>query len=415
MKHALFTDLIGSLTRKMIANSEFYLVLQTIGVDPSQWPYCKTREIAEGYVHLRQENNHEYAAFHTADLVRSLPRYDETPSDPNILRGFYFDELENYRVYRLAQAMRDAENIEEMKRALAGFNGSKPIGVDLHDFFELVPKVITENMAAVAEKRAIITIPEWTSLTSMIGGLNPGRVCLLVGQTGFGKTQLALNLARSCARHAPTIFVNMEMITHDIAERILQGELGMTISMLKHGHFDIERLRSMTDKFEVSKLYVTEGTALTMEQIFAIAHLGKKRGMQFMFIDYDQKIELKTSRHIPEWKALQIAVGDLEELAKDLGVWICLMAQSNDDGDPSGSKRSKYSASTVLRFYKDAEHRNVVQAVKNRFGRHNAAVEVEYKPEIARITELRMVSDEMAKPKIPKFVSGVAKYDPSGY
>ena len=398
MKQILFYDMVEGLARSLVARPEFADLFETLGIFPEQWPQVKAKAVAQTYLELRERKGHDYAAYILADDAAGLAPWTAMPREPLALRNVYADEFKKFRLVTLANEMAICTDAEQIEFALSKYTDEDSKTIEVYNFFDESVNIIRNNHAAVAAGTAIVELPDWPLLSNMIGGMNPGRVSLLVASTGFGKTNLALALARSAAKRAPTLFINMEMIAQDIGERILVGEARMPLNSLKTGISDASKVEAAVLPFESRRLAYTGGRALSANQIFSLARVEKKKGMQFLFIDYDQKIQLQTSRETPEWKALQLVVEQIESLAKELGIWICLLSQSDDNGDPSASKRSKYPASSVLRFY-ESDGRPVIQAVKNRFGRHNAAVEIDYRPECAYAAEKCVARIEDMKPE----------------
>lgn len=382
-----FRSLTETLAKFLIAKPDFKDFLLSIGVDVADWPDSKAKRIAETYLALREKENHEYALHVVADDARYLKSNEAVPLEPGALKVIYAQHRKVYRAKRLADELALAE-VDQYDALISEYQQDQVKGIQVFNFIEQIKPLIQATESAAKEGRAVVAIPKWERLSTMIGGFNPGRVSLLVADTGFGKTNLSANLARDASKVGPVLFVNMEMMPEDFGDKLLMGVTRTDFSTYKSGNLDLRKASFAVDELRNRKLFYTDGRALSIDQIYAVARQTKtKHGLFILFIDYDQKIKLRTSRDLPEWKALQIAVEQLEELAKYLEIYVLLMAQSNDEGNPSGSKRSKQPASTVLRFYRN-DGKTIVQAIKNRFGRHNAAIEVKYEAERALVYEV---------------------------
>lgn len=68
-----------------------------------------------------------------------------------------------------------------------------------------------------------------TSLDKKIGGMSPGHMILVGGETSSGKSALAANIAVNVARHSPVLFITLEM---------LQQEIGARMMHINHGTLD---------------------------------------------------------------------------------------------------------------------------------------------------------------------------------
>lgn len=370
-------EITQTLAKYLVADESMFDEMAALGINPADWPEGRAREIAINYGQLRAKNGHSFAAHMLAKDAAMVSIHPDVPLDSGALRAIYHQELKTFRARRLADRLSIAR-VGEIDSIVDEYLSQKSEGIRLYNFGEEIPNLIRENEAARAEGRSRVEIPGWERLSEMIGGFNPGRVSLLLAETGFGKTNLSLSIARSAAEVGPVLCINMEMMGHDLGDKLLMGSTKTNYENYKNGAYRSDAIDQAHKKFLKNKLIYTDGRSMSIQEIFGLARRQKVAGGLFaLFVDYDQKIKLPISRDLPEWKALQVAVQDLEDLAKQLGIYIMLMSQSNEDGDPSGSKRSKNPATTVLRFYV-ADGKPVVQAIKNRFGPKDAAIEVEY-------------------------------------
>jgi KaiC/GvpD/RAD55 family RecA-like ATPase len=395
-----FRRLTETLAKFLVARPEFMDFMLSIGVDVADWPEGRPRRIAETYLSLREKENHDYAVHVLAQDARTLQADLSVPLDPGALRVIYRQAEKTYRTKLLADRLSIAEPAE-YDSLIAQYQSAQTRGVKLFSLAEQFKPILESNERARAEGRAIVKIPGWDSLSEAIGGFNPGRVSLLVADTGFGKTNLSANLARAAAKVGPVIFINMEMMAQDLGEKFLLGATRTSFGQFKQGQVNPDRILGAQRELTGRRLLYTDGRTLSVQEIFALARQEKNQhGLFMLFIDYDQKLRLSLGR-TEEWKALQIAVEQLEELAKELSIYVLLMSQSNEEGNPSGSRRMKHAASTVLRFH-SPEGKTVIQAIKNRFGRHNAAVEVNYEADKAFVEEVGLADVEtFASPKKP--------------
>lgn len=221
----------------------------------------------------------------------------------------------------------------------------------------------------------------------MIGGFNPERIGIAMGETGFGKTNLAINLALAAARTMGVAYVNMEMGYADMVKRF--AVIGAQVNYRDYGQgaFDPgavkNRLSSVADKIQI-----TSGKALSLPQISAWARLRhRKNPLGLLVIDYDQKVDLRLGFGIEEWKELQKAVEAFEALAMELGIYVLLLAQVNREGKIAGSFRALYPAHTALRFREHETHGPIIEAVKNRHGKKSQALTVLYNQENSSLIE----------------------------
>lgn len=382
--------LVDTLTYQLIGRPDFADIIQVMGIDPKDWPDGRTKTMAQTYLALREQHNHDYAAHILAKDAIKLKPDQEIPLEPNALTVYYRDALREFRVKRFADrlSLSDSRHYDSL---LSEFFVQQTTGIEVFNFGDQIKRLAAATVDAAAEGRGKVTIAGWPLLSWRIGGFNPGRLTLLVAETGFGKTNAAQALARAASQTGSVLFVNMEMMADDLGDKFLLGATGMSFDDYKTGKLNFEAIQQAEKEFSTKRLLYTGGRPLSVRDIYSLVRREKAgEGLFMVFVDYDQKISIQTSRDVQEWKALQMVVSQLEDLAKEAQIHVMLLAQANAEGDPSGSKRSKYGASTVLRFYKD-KGQFLLRAVKNRFGQKDAAVVVKYDPSRATLAETNEV------------------------
>ena len=385
-----FSESCESMARMCVAKAEYWDFFQAIGVKLKDWPEGNAKKILETYAELRETHGHSYAQHVTIKDALRLKDSESIPSDISALKSAYKEALRSFKRQRFAEAV-SISSPNEVDSLIENYLQQKTEQVDVIEFRTVANDLYKNAIKLSKKKLSKVEIPNWPVLSNMVGGFNPGRVCIVTASTGFGKTNVALNLAREASKEHGVLFINMEMMAKDLGERILLGALDASMRQITSEHYvpDSGRYEQIADL----KLYYTDGKSLSIQEIYGLARSYKRtKKIKMMFVDYDQKIALSVSRETPEWKALQIAVEQLEELAKEIEIHITLLAQANDDGGLSGSRRSSFPASTVLRFY-ETNGKKVLQATKNRFGVHNAMVEVMYQPEKSLVRELGAYSE----------------------
>lgn len=387
MKNAL-NDLLNFFALSLIIDKGFWDFCAVSRIRFQDWPDCFARTVAMQYAELRTQLGHDMAAVQLSGHIERLGEQDGFPADPGLLLAYYESTLKEFRAKRLAQQL--LEDPLSAEKHISQFE-SEATKDELVSFAANVENIFRESVRLAETGEALRSIPRWPILSNAIGGFNPGRVGMLMAQTGFGKTTAAANLALAAASRLKVVYFNMEMVPQDFGEKLILSELRESFYSLKNAPLGLANALAhrMPQIFQKSLVY-SQGRAMTPNQIFAVCRREKsERGVDLVVVDYDQKLIMDTGKDTPEWKALQIAVEQFESLAKEIGVFVLILAQESSDGEVSGSKRSKFPASTVLRFFKNDDGQFLIQAVKNRFGKRNAAVEVKYEAEKSYIEEIR--------------------------
>ena len=396
MRNYDFPSFFNQIATEFILLEDKRVFFEAVGVDPEDWPDIEAKKIMQKFLTDRALKGLDFAKFQAMKPLQEISGA-EIPEDRSSFTSLYHEGLTQLRAFELASRIsRDPQNVE---RYVAGFRIRKSESDQVVNFADEVQDIVRRQGERVDAGKALVVIDGWSFLSKAVGGFNPGRVSLLAAGTGVGKTMLALNLARGATKHHTTLVVNMEMNFDDIGARVIQSGAMITNEDWNTGVIDYERMTTfMNDLQERKKLWITKGRSMSMLQIKAMIRLLKEQGdLGFVFIDYDQKILIP--RGMEEWQALQLAVQELEEVAKIENLHIMLLSQANDDGDPKASKRSKQPASTVLHFHEHESGVYLIEAIKNRFGRRGVKIRVNFKPEMAFIEEQQIYgADEKIKP-----------------
>lgn len=358
------------------------------------WP---AKQLLKNFEQAKTQHGYDYAFEKYSDQAISDSFFDSGgKSKPIVLAVEFKKAVRTFQAQKLAKQIQASP--ETADALIKAYQSQKASGVGVFDLKDALSDCVRVNEQRVESGKAIVALPGWKSLSEAVSGFNPGRVGLLVAKTGFGKTNLGLNLAYSASKAMPVLFVNMEMLTQDIVERVIFLGAGITAKRFRSG-YGIGQIAEWYNEVEQNKsFFLTDGKGLSIEEIAAVLRTKRAHDdIHIAFVDYDQKIKLDVDSKTPEWKALQIAVEKLEELAKELEIFIMLMAQANEEGGPSGSKRSLYPASVVLLFHQDDSGRVIIEAIKNRFGKRGVKIECEYSPENSRVTEIGLIEEKEAK------------------
>jgi hypothetical protein len=380
-----YRELLTHIVIKFLFDAKFYDLCEANGVGPLKWPECDLTIIANKYAEARKKHSHNYATVLVSDEVEKIESTQEFTDDNELLFEAFRKEDKQYRLDDLIKKLQmDPKNSDAH---LFNYNTKQSDGVERVDMRAVFEQTWKNAVKTAQEKRSVIVIPGWEKLSESIGGFNPGRTSMLMAETGFGKTTLSLNLSLQAAKRMRCLYFNMEMSKQDFAEKILLAKTKTPFTTLKHNPQSMnDAMSAVALEVYDSKLLFTTGKTLSVEQIISVTRSESQNAsegpLELVVVDYDQKLDMKTTRDVPEWKALQLAVESLEQLAKDVNCHVMILAQQGREGEISGSRRSTFPASTVMKFYKEEQINKVlIEVVKNRFGRRGVCIEVNYEPE----------------------------------
>ncbi len=167
------------------------------------------------------------------------------------------------------------------------------------------------------------------------GGLRPGNVVVIAARPSMGKTALALSIAEhvATAQGLPVGVLSMEMPKVEVQNR--------RVSMASHvpfhkilrpermNDFEWGQMSAAVEALRQVPLYVSDQTALTINQVRAKARALKRRhGLRLLVVDYIGLME-GTDRKANRATQLGEVSRGLKSLAKELGMAILLLAQLN--------------------------------------------------------------------------------------
>ncbi|MGQ3002504.1 MAG: replicative DNA helicase [Hydrogenophaga sp.] len=166
------------------------------------------------------------------------------------------------------------------------------------------------------------------------GGMRPGQVVVIAGRPSMGKTALALSIVEHVADTGkPVGVLSMEMPKGEVQNRRVSIRSRIPFhKILRPERIDggeWGRLTEATETLRRTPVYVSDQTALTINQVRSKARALKRRhGLGLLAIDYIGLME-GTDRRANRATQLGEVSRGIKALAKELGVPILLLAQLN--------------------------------------------------------------------------------------
>jgi replicative DNA helicase len=229
--------------------------------------------------------------------------------------------------------------------------GRQPIGACVSQVLERVDAIKAGTMPVGATTGI-------ADLDRAIGGLQPGRLVVVAGRPGMGKTIVGANFARSVAASgAGCAMFSLEMPSEEIGARILSDHayhpnLLITSKQIYEGQLDARQMQRVEDAasaLTALPLIIDSSPMLTVGEINArtrsatdnLRHQGVE--LRVVVIDY-----LKFVRASERYRGQRVyEVGEitagLKALAKDLGICVVLLAQLNRAVEQRQDKRPELS------------------------------------------------------------------------
>jgi KaiC/GvpD/RAD55 family RecA-like ATPase len=350
------------------------------------WPKTFAGDVVQEFTTLRNEVGEAKARAKVQGSVRLLESQIQNLSSlPTDLESMRVEYRELARVQKAIDTanliLQEPTNYE---RIISSFETFESDAVATCDFSQL-KSVYGLVKASIAEKGPKVRIPGYFQTSELIGGFNPARMTLLLAQSGFGKSNLGMNLAIAAADVMAVGYMNLEMSFDDIASRLAVIKSRKSWSEHYENQISIDDIGD-EPKFE---LRFSDGSELHVDSVIAWARAFKRTNPSFglLIIDYDQKLAVDTNRDTPEWKALHLAVRELENLAKQIGIHIIVVAQFNRQGEIASSWRVINTAHSVIKFREYDGGVVIENSIKARHAKYPCAVWVDYDRSRALVTE----------------------------
>lgn len=175
----------------------------------------------------------------------------------------------------------------------------------------------------------------------LTGPLMPGRLYVLAGSSGSGKSALAFQIAEYIAAQKdqatggyphPVLVVEIEMEGDELAERSLAARTGISTDRIERGAINADEfgtLREANEKLRGIPLFIDAAIKPTMATIEARATRMKKlTGLSVLVIDHLRYVEPPTGMKMAsEWSAVQPNLQHAKRISKTLGIPVIMIAQ----------------------------------------------------------------------------------------
>lgn len=176
------------------------------------------------------------------------------------------------------------------------------------------------------------------------GGLRPGRLIVLAGRPGMGKTILECAMARRIARKGYGVDVySLEIGRDEMSARLMANALGASVNPLDYRDIlngavhdgDLHRLRELADRFAAMPLTIDATPGLKIAQIEGRSKRNAQRleregrRLSVVFIDYLGLVGASDRYKGRKVDELGEVVLGAKNMAKRLGVCVVMLAQLN--------------------------------------------------------------------------------------
>jgi len=184
-------------------------------------------------------------------------------------------------------------------------------------------------------------------LNLTLGGIQPGHMMVIAGDTGAGKSLFGMNMLKCLAvdGQVPCLWLGQEMQSVDNTDRLVSIMTKIDNSRIQSGAVtqrEAEDLRKAKDYLALhSKYYAAKPRDGTIDEIIAIIDEYRfKYDIKVVFWDY---IQLVLAAHHQNGLSREQIIGHASKMIKnrvteDMGLAAVVLAQMNRDKDAKGTK-----------------------------------------------------------------------------
>lgn len=274
---------------------------------------------------------------------------------------------------------------------------SLPTLCKVTDLVASVEKHIDRIQECKLSGRPIGPITGFPTLDAHLCGVLPSGLNVLVGNTGVGKSALALQIAYQC--RCPALYVTCEMQPTELLFRLTAMATETDIGYLKKPDSPLDadeiksRVREATS--EVDGLFIADATTgycsreWLQEQVTLIQ---KELGQLLIIVDsvHSWIRNIKGASAETEYDVINRGLDSLQQLVSTVNCPLIYIAEQSraakaDVNAPRGSGRIEYSAETVMNLITDEKsdeftglRNSTLKLTKNRNGESGAEIQLSF-------------------------------------
>lgn len=200
----------------------------------------------------------------------------------------------------------------------------------LRNAYEVADAVVTEALrVARGQAQSAVMATGVRDLDERIF-LRHGKLVVLGGTAGTGKTSLALQIADNVAsRGRRVLFASLEMSAEEITERLLASRTGIPVHALERGMLSVDRQHELNAAGMVvpKTLFIEDAPGTNPLDIRAKARqIQLREGLDFVVVDYLQRLTPTTKGRSREQEVSEMS-RELKLVARSLDVPVMVLSQ----------------------------------------------------------------------------------------
>lgn len=231
------------------------------------------------------------------------------------------------RAQQIASSL-DLSVEEAIEAARAEIDDSSRSVAELH----MVGDELGRSIARLDEPDTATPTP-WRDLNQLIGGLRPGGLYIIGARPGVGKSLMASDLARECAKSGGVAFSSLEMSREEVHDRMMAATASVPYARFVTRSLeaaDIDRLGRHVEALESLPISIDDRPAITITDIRSHARTLARRGpLAAVIVDYLQLMASPKGDRRPRHEVVGDFSRSLKILARELNVPVVALSQLN--------------------------------------------------------------------------------------
>lgn len=176
----------------------------------------------------------------------------------------------------------------------------------------------------------------FVDLDNKLAGLQKSDLIILAARPSFGKSALAMDIAKSIAvnQKVPVGIFSLEMSKDQIVDRLIASQSGVGLWQIRTGKLassgennDFEKIQQAMATLSEAPIYIDDAATSNILQMRAMARrLQADKGLGLIIIDYLQLMQPRNSDISPVQQVTEIS-RSLKSLARELDVPVLALSQ----------------------------------------------------------------------------------------
>ncbi len=185
-------------------------------------------------------------------------------------------------------------------------------------------------------------------LDHMLSGFQKSDLIILGARPSFGKTALALDIARQAAMHGKAIGIfSIEMSREQVIDRLIAAQAKIPLWRLRTGRLnndmEFSLVQQALDELSKATIFIDDTPSPSVLQMRSAARrLQMEQGLDLLIIDYLQLIQPRTSSENMVQQVTETSRG-LKALARELNIPVLALSQLSREVDKRDIKIPRLS------------------------------------------------------------------------